>query len=92
MTEDAPTENISDGRRKRRKETTAELKYSKAELDHCTVLGIAPGSEKSAITAAYKKQALVHHPDKGKGQEDHQTFIRIKKARDELIKLLDSRA
>lgn len=92
MTEDAPTENISEGRRKRSKETTAESKYSKAELDHYSVLGIFPGSDKAAITAAYKKQALMHHPDKVKGQEDHQTFIRIKKARDELIKVIDSRS
>jgi hypothetical protein len=90
MTEDSPKDDIKGGDRpknKRSKKSSSE--FSKAEIHYCQVLGIDPGKTKSAISAAYKKLALLHHPDK-EGGETH-TFIEVKKARDELMKIVEAR-
>ena len=34
-------------------------------LDDWAILGVPPGSDQDAIRKAYRKQALLHHPDKG---------------------------
>lgn len=76
-----------DGRKRIRKDTPP-VEYSKAQLNLYKVLEISPGSDKAAITSAFRRLALLHHPDKG-GGESH-AFVLIKRARDELIMLLDS--
>lgn len=63
------------------------LKRSHAEVYYSTILGIDAGSCREEILSAFKKLALIHHPDKcGETTE----FIKIKKARDELINILDN--
>ena len=46
------------------------------------VLGISADATIDEIKAAYRRLARAHHPDRG---GDHDTFIRIKKAYEELI-------
>jgi hypothetical protein len=88
--EDQPSVSSSPGtgRPRKRKECTPVL-VSKAEVYYSRILGIEPGSSKNSIMDAYKKLALQTHPDKG--ETDSDKFIRIKRARDELMKLVNSR-
>ena len=73
--------------RGKKRRNSERISVTRAEQHYSTVLGIEPGSDRERISAAYKKLALIHHPDKEGGSDDK--FIEIKKARDELISLLD---
>lgn len=74
------------GKKRRKPE---RVSVTRAEQHYSIVLGIEPGSDRERISAAYKKLALIHHPDKGGGSDDK--FVEIKRARDELIRLLDKK-
>jgi hypothetical protein len=73
------------GKRKRRE---IRSNFSRAEIHYSGILEIPPGSDECTVSSAFRKLALQHHPDK-RGSED--TFISIKRARDELIKIVASR-
>lgn len=51
-----------------------------------TELGLAGASSKEEVVAAWRKLAMVHHPDRG---GDHDTFVRLKRAYEESLKLAD---
>ncbi|KAI0465528.1 DnaJ domain-containing protein [Xylaria cf. heliscus] len=38
--------------------------------DHCATLGIKRGASNEELHAAYRRLALIHHPDKNKGNEE----------------------
>ncbi|RYC56898.1 hypothetical protein CHU98_g9304 [Xylaria longipes] len=38
--------------------------------DHCATLGIRRGASNEELHAAYRRLALIHHPDKNKGNEE----------------------
>ena len=46
------------------------------------VLGLAKGASMDEVKKAYKKLALLHHPDKG---GDPEYFKRIVRAKEELL-------
>ena len=53
--------------------------------DHYRVLGLKRGASLKEISAAYRAQALIYHPDKRKSTNDHdrtsdETFFKIKAA------------
>jgi hypothetical protein len=73
--------------RGKKRRNSERISVTRAEQHYSTVLGIEPGSDRERISAAYKKLALIHHPDKEGGSDDK--FVEIKKARDELISVLD---
>ncbi len=70
--------------RKRKVQSTA--RFTKAEEYYSSVLRIDPGSSKEAVVSAFKKLALEYHPDKA--EQSSEQFILVKKARDELMRLL----
>ena len=47
-------------------------------------LGIQPSATEQEVRAAYKKKALVHHPDRNGGVQSDE-FLRVKSAFDTLI-------
>ena len=59
-------------------------KLSKSPLveQHCAVLGIPTTANGDVITKAYRKKALIHHPDKEGGTQEK--FEEIKAAYDSL--------
>lgn len=38
--------------------------------DHCATLGIKRGASNEELNAAYRRLALMHHPDKNRGNEE----------------------
>ena len=73
---------------KGRKRKQPELRtISKAESYYARLLEIEPGSTKAEVMTAYRRLALKHHPDKSDGSGDK--FILIKRARDELMRIID---
>jgi hypothetical protein len=72
----------------RRKRKERHHQFSFAEVHYSSILGLEPGSEGSAVGSAFRRLALLHHPDKHGSDE---SFISIKKARDELTKIIASR-
>jgi TolA-binding protein len=44
------------------------------------ILGVSNNATKSDIKNAYRKRALLYHPDRNKSQEAHQKFVEIKAA------------
>ena len=73
----------------RKKKTRKMPQPSRAESLYCGVLGVPVGASLTDVHAAFKKLALVHHPDKTGGTDSQ--FIRIRKARDELTSILQNR-
>ena len=65
-----------------------DREFSLAEVHYSNILGIDPGSDESTVGSAFRRLALLHHPDK-QGSDDN--FISVKKARDELMKIIASR-
>ena len=47
-------------------------------------LGLQPSATEADIRSAYKKKALVHHPDRNGGEQSEQ-FLRLKQAYDTLV-------
>ena len=64
-------------------------RFTRAEIHFSEVLGIPPGSDEVAVMSAFRRLALKHHPDKQQGSDD--TFIAIKNARDQLMKIVGNR-
>ena len=57
--------------------------------NHFATLNLSPGATVSEIKSAYKRAALIQHPDKNPGDPSaHQKMIELKHARDVLVKQL----
>jgi len=54
------------------------------DFDLYEELGLTPAATEQEIRAAYKKKALVHHPDRNGGVQSDE-FLRLKQAYDNLI-------
>ncbi len=50
------------------------------------ILGIAPGASAQEVQTAFRKKAFESHPDQNQSPEAIEAFIRIKEARDALMK------
>lgn len=87
ITEDAYVKD-ADSKQPERKEKRCLAPYGRAEVHYCKLLGIEPGSDTATVASAFRRLALKHHPDK---QGDDDTFIALKKARDELMKIVVDR-
>ncbi len=63
-------------------------KPKKRAYDPWKVLGIKADASRGDVVKAYRKLALQYHPDHNDG--DDSTFREVQKARDAIIKFLDS--
>ena len=50
------------------------------------ILGIRPGASKEELKKAYRKKALLFHPDKNKAADAHEKFVEITMAYEYLMK------
>jgi len=87
ITQDLSNMNASTPRGRKRKQPEGGS-HSKATLYYSRILEVEPGAAKSDILAAYRRLALRYHPDKNDDNGDR--FILIKRARDELIRMIDN--
>ena len=87
ITEDAYVDDVDSKEPERRKKRSS-VPYGRAEVHYSKLLGIEPGSDTATVASAFRRLALKHHPDK---QGDDYTFIALKKARDELMKIVVDR-
>lgn len=55
-------------------------------MNHNEVLGVNSNATPGEIQQAFRKAALEHHPDHSNSPEAAEAFVRIKQARDELMK------
>ena len=55
-------------------------------MNHNQILGVRADAPKEEIQAAFRKAALETHPDHSNSPEAAEAFVRIKQARDELMK------
>lgn len=51
-------------------------------MNNYEILGLKKGVDKTEIKKTYKRLVLIYHPDKG---GNHETFVKIQKAYDELM-------
>ncbi len=55
-------------------------------MNHNQLLGVSHDATKQEIQTAFRKKALEHHPDVSVSLEAAEAFMRIKEARDALIR------
>ena len=86
ISQDLPNSNVPTPRGRKRKQADAQPQ-SKAALYYYRILELEAGASKSDILSSYRRLALRYHPDKSESDGDR--FILIKRARDELIRMID---
>lgn len=84
--EESTKQGVESSRKRKAKRSPM---YTKAEEYYSAVLGLQPGSTKEAVMSAFKRLVLEYHPDKAEQTSDQ--FILVKKARDELVRLIQDR-
>jgi DnaJ domain len=57
-------------------------------VDPYALLGVAPGAALEEVKAAFRRQALQHHPDVG---GDPAAFMAVKQAYDRIVRRLSKR-
>jgi|LauGreDrversion4_2_1035121.scaffolds.fasta_scaffold06705_6 hypothetical protein len=87
VNQDLPNSNPPTPRTRKRKQPE-HPPQSKASIYYSRVLEVEPGASKADILTSYRRLALRYHPDKN--SVDGDKFILIKRARDELIRMLDA--
>lgn len=49
-------------------------------IDYYKVLGVSPNANQEEIKKAFRKQALMHHPDTAKNEESNTIFLQLQEA------------